>query len=334
MNNMAESLANQLPISGDSNEERRIAEVIHAETQAFMEADFDAWSRYFVHDDRTIEFFVTAATGLAVNRGWTSIAARTRRAMENGLGCGMESFRQGNLRTTIEGETAWVVFDGWARNRGGATWEKFESRILEHGADGWKIVLTATVEKRSEDIAPDALSVDRDGRLLWASPETLEKVKRHPVLTLSAGRVRARRRDWDKALQKAVAEAGRFHDFFELRTFASETGGQFRYPAVLGETDEGGVAVVHVSVRDCVTYIQFDGDVSLDRRLAVAKAVFGLSDGQSRIARHIANGVGVKSAAEALGISVNTARTHLARLYEKTGVGSQTALVRLLLSVG
>lgn len=53
-----------------------------------------------------------------------------------------------------------------------------------------------------------------------------------------------------------------------------------------------------------------------------------------KLARHIAMGESVKGAAEKLGISVNTARTHMTRLYEKTGVRSQAALVRLLLSVG
>lgn len=66
----------------------------------------------------------------------------------------------------------------------------------------------------------------------------------------------------------------------------------------------------------------------------MAQAVYGLSDGQARLARQIADGKGAKEAAEALGISVNTARTHLSRLYDKTEAHAQTALVRLLLSVG
>ena len=35
-----------------------------------------------------------------------------------------------------------------------------------------------------------------------------------------------------------------------------------------------------------------------------------------------------------MGISVNTAKTHLKRMFDKTGVHAQPALVRLLLSVG
>ena len=334
MNRMVERLAIPTTISGRAEDEAAITEVIRAETQAFVDADFDTWASFFVQAERTTEVFADAATGLTVAKGWEEIAARTRHALENGLGCGMIRFRQDNLQITIEGQTAWVVFDGWAQEVNGASWDKFETRILEFGEDGWKIVFSSTVEKNSEDVTPSSLSVDQTGHLIWATAETREELKHHPILTISAGRVRARRRDWDKALQNAIADAGRYHGFYELRTFASDTGGPFRYPAVLGDTDEGGVAVVHVSVRDGATYLQLDSNGSLDRRLAVAQAVFGLSDGQLRVARHIAEGAGLKSAAEALGVSINTARTHLTRLYEKTGVSSQTALVRLLLSVG
>jgi DNA-binding CsgD family transcriptional regulator len=37
----------------------------------------------------------------------------------------------------------------------------------------------------------------------------------------------------------------------------------------------------------------------------------------------------VKEAASSLGISVGTMRTHLARLFEKTGTSRQSALVRM-----
>lgn len=334
MNHMAAPVSTTPPRTGVEDDEAEITAVIRAETQAIVDADFDTWKRCWVHDERIREVGVTAMTGQTVTNGWEELSALTEHALQNGLGCGMVRFRQENFRITVEGDIAWVVFDQWSENLDGATWENFETRILERNDDGWKIVYLSFVEQRSVHVVKDVLSVDAKGHLIWASPETLERVKRHPVLAISRGRVRARRRDWDRALQAAITRAGRFHGFYALIRFAQKTGGPFRYPAVLGDTDEGGVAVVDVSVRDCTTYLRFDGDKSLDRRLSVAQAVFGLSDGQLRVARHIADGAGLKNAAEALGISVNTARTHLYRLYDKTGVNSQTALVRLLLSVG
>jgi DNA-binding CsgD family transcriptional regulator len=62
--------------------------------------------------------------------------------------------------------------------------------------------------------------------------------------------------------------------------------------------------------------------------------IFGLSPGQMALAARIASGESLTDAAKTQQISINTARTHLKRIYDKTGVNSQTALVRLLLSVG
>ena len=62
--------------------------------------------------------------------------------------------------------------------------------------------------------------------------------------------------------------------------------------------------------------------------------MFGLSAAQQRLAAEIVRGHTLPIAASALGISVNTARTHLNRIFDKTGVHSQAALVRNLYSVG
>jgi DNA-binding CsgD family transcriptional regulator len=40
----------------------------------------------------------------------------------------------------------------------------------------------------------------------------------------------------------------------------------------------------------------------------------------------------VESAAELLGVSRSTARTHLKRIFSKTGVGRQTELIRLVIN--
>jgi DNA-binding CsgD family transcriptional regulator len=58
---------------------------------------------------------------------------------------------------------------------------------------------------------------------------------------------------------------------------------------------------------------------------------FGLTRAETALAREIAKGDGRQAAAARLGISVGTARTHLMRVFEKTGVRRQAELVRLLL---
>jgi DNA-binding CsgD family transcriptional regulator len=287
-----------------------------------------------VQDDRTQDVYVSATAGLSVIRGWTAVASHMESVFQNDLSCQKTQFRQENHQISVDRNTAWVVFDGWSEDSSGASQLNFETRILERHSGTWKIVYSSVMARHGNGYANTEISVDKAGQVIWASSGSLEKLKDHPVLTISAGRVRAHRRDWDKELQKEIAKAGKYHGFFELHKFSTDTGGSLQYPAVLGDTSDGGLAVVLISVRDCVTLLRLDGDEVVEHRLAVAQAVYGLSGGQMRIAARIAAGDGLKKAAATLGISINTARTHLSRIFEKTGVNSQTALVRLLLSVG
>ncbi|MGZ2405930.1 DNA-binding CsgD family transcriptional regulator [Rhizobium ruizarguesonis] len=65
-----------------------------------------------------------------------------------------------------------------------------------------------------------------------------------------------------------------------------------------------------------------------------ATRVIGLSQAQTRLARLIVDGHDLAAASELLGAGVNTLRTQLRRIFDKTGVRSQAALVRTLLSAG
>ena len=70
------------------------------------------------------------------------------------------------------------------------------------------------------------------------------------------------------------------------------------------------------------------------QRLDGAAAVYNLSRAQRLVAGYIVDGHALPDIAEAMGITVSTVRTHLERIFVKTGVRNQTALVRVLLSVG
>jgi DNA-binding CsgD family transcriptional regulator len=59
-----------------------------------------------------------------------------------------------------------------------------------------------------------------------------------------------------------------------------------------------------------------------------------LTPAEAAIAAYIVRGSGVPAAAAALGISANTARTHLKRIFAKTGTHRQAELVRLLCAGG
>lgn len=58
---------------------------------------------------------------------------------------------------------------------------------------------------------------------------------------------------------------------------------------------------------------------------------FGLTPAEADVAMEIARGDGRKAAAARLGVAVSTARMHLTRVFEKTGVRRQAELVRVVL---
>ncbi|QMU57076.1 MAG: LuxR family transcriptional regulator [Boseongicola sp.] len=246
----------------------------------------------------------------------------------------IDEFGQENLCVSESGDMAWAVYDGWARFRDGGRAHTYETRILEKLNGCWKIAYSSFAIRQGGAAIGLSVSLDGEGRIVASNEVSLAALKTHPHLTVSAGKLRARRLSWDKNLQRAISDAARHHGFFETHKYEIQMGRSPVYPVILGQSDDGGVAVVHFSIKDGVTNIRIDADDFLERRLRYAQVVFGLSDGQIRIARHIAMGDSLRRLSLKLDISSNTARTHLTRMYEKTGVNSQAALVRLLLSVG
>jgi DNA-binding CsgD family transcriptional regulator len=69
------------------------------------------------------------------------------------------------------------------------------------------------------------------------------------------------------------------------------------------------------------------------QRLDAAAVIYGITPAQMRLVGLIVDGHDLVEAARQLSISINTARTQLRRMFEKTGVSSQATLVRALLSV-
>ena len=58
-----------------------------------------------------------------------------------------------------------------------------------------------------------------------------------------------------------------------------------------------------------------------------------MTPAEAGFAVEILKGDGIQAAADRLAISLATARTHLSRIFDKTGVRRQAELVRLLISV-
>jgi DNA-binding CsgD family transcriptional regulator/PAS domain-containing protein len=64
----------------------------------------------------------------------------------------------------------------------------------------------------------------------------------------------------------------------------------------------------------------------------VLAALFGLTPAESRLAIKLVNGLSLDEASTSLGVSRNTAKSHLSAVFAKTGVGRQTQLIQLILN--
>jgi DNA-binding CsgD family transcriptional regulator len=93
---------------------------------------------------------------------------------------------------------------------------------------------------------------------------------------------------------------------------------------VRGE-DETGLFDDGPRVLVCVT----DPDARVQRPEERLRDLFGLTAAEARLALGLLAGDGLVGVAERFGVSHNTARVHLARIFEKTGVNRQSALAAL-----
>ncbi|TDW32384.1 DNA-binding CsgD family transcriptional regulator [Rhizobium azibense] len=141
-------------------------------------------------------------------------------------------------------------------------------------------------------------------------------------------RLRARRRDRDAALREAVRLA--FRELQSQRPL--NIAPKQAWAVALGEDAAGVPLYCWVQLEDGKALISFDDDEAVARRIASAREDFSLSPVQTRLARLIVDGQDLAAASDLLGVSVNTLRTQLQRIFDKTGVRSQATLVRALLS--
>jgi DNA-binding CsgD family transcriptional regulator len=88
------------------------------------------------------------------------------------------------------------------------------------------------------------------------------------------------------------------------------------------------VAVFHREPCVLVCITDVEAGVSLPE--ARLREMFGFTPAEARLAVTLLEGHALREAAVRLGVSANTAAVHLARLFQKTGVNRQGALVALL----
>lgn len=316
-------------------EEAAVMDVIAMETAAFFGKDFETVSRCWVHAPYVRRLGWWTRGGVSDVYGWATLSALTKAMMEeypepNGTA---QIVQRTNVVVRVMGDMAWATFDQIGPDTGEADVDmpgvSREARVLEKHDGEWRIVYLTFVLHNPDVMKPATFRVDRN-RAVRSMNEAAEVViGQKNRFVVSQGKLRAINRSEDGKLKQAV-ETASDGDAIGI------DGSRAVIPIVLDAagTEARCICWVATAGTDNGAVIVSLNDLTLaHERIVAARAAFGLSTSQQLLVEHIVAGRDLVSAAERLGITVNTAKTQLQRIFEKTGVRSQTALVRVLLNV-
>jgi len=309
-----------------------ILAVIEAETNAYLRRDYDTWKRCW-HDGPEIRRIHShAGTGVTLVAG-DEIRAQMRRILSNHSDwIPSEAIRRENINIVVSSEMAWVTYDqvgDMSGELGEMAGHYHELKILHKVAGAWKIACIVGHQIRIDHVSAPLVEVDISGRVLWMNETAQKRLPLQPGLGLRGEKLQAEEAVSHTELMAAISWIAEIRDR-HTPCVGSEAVSR---TVALGQDDTGLAHICWVVLKDGKLLVTFDDADRLHLLIANAADVYGLSDTQRRLAGHVIDGSDLSTAARTLGISPNTAKTHLQRVYDKTGVRSQPALVRLLLSV-
>jgi DNA-binding CsgD family transcriptional regulator/PAS domain-containing protein len=193
-----------------------------------------------------------------------------------------------------------------------------------------RIAAVETLNQLEEGV----LFVDLNARIMFAN-RAAERFFANRDLRLNKGRLHAGSAAETATLHAVIAkcaETGIQHrrsNFVSLRREAGRSPLSLLIAPLPMETSSGLVARQPMAV----IFVN-DPDQKSKPTAVQLREKFGMTPAEAGFAVEILKGDGIQAAADRLSISRATARTHLSRIFDKTGTRRQAELVRVLLSTG
>jgi DNA-binding CsgD family transcriptional regulator len=311
-----------------------ILEVIKAETAAFMRKDIEALAAYWVHSSEARRIASVANLGLQVFEGWDAIKDNYIHLIEQFPDVQPESrVHWERMNLVVIGDMAWASYDQIgdktsADDRFELGGTLHEIKIFHRIAGQWKMACLVVIQGTVDHVSVPLIEIDADKRVLWMNGQAHEQISVHPFLVISGQQLRARNRIHEAELRDAVKWAVGI-----VRThWTKEPLDRLARAVILGESDNAAPQFCWVLVEDGKILVSFNDDQMVSRRVATAQSIYGFTAAQVQLAQLLAQGLDLSHIAEKLGVSINTVRTHLQRMFDRTGARSQSALVGILLS--
>jgi len=312
-----------------SQDEVELLALLTRVRQSVAARDFDAYSDCWMHVPYAARWNASRVGGVFVRQGWQEIAERTRQSFAEGrepLPGGQDVDAMVDLDIRINGDFALVTFRRTYADvpphRAGPD-DDYHLRLCERHEGRWKLVLVGFLDPGMgrRDVA--RIRLGPDGTVVWLDAAATERMAREDDLVVRNGRLQLRDSIANQKLQAAIRWAA------ELDSGVVPNRGAM--PIVLDAGEGIPARIWWVIAESGGIYFTF-GEEGHEQRLDAAAAAYGLSPGQRAVAGHIVRGLTMPQIARVMSVRPNTIRTHLDRVFEKTGVRNQTALVRVLLS--
>lgn len=179
-----------------------------------------------------------------------------------------------------------------------------------------------------DTLADAVFLVDADGRITHSNERASVLLSKEIGVAAIEGRLRARDPDHVRELEGLIARAAGA----EFRSGGAMALGSGANRPPLSLTVKPLGPSHHWAFETRSSAMVRICDFATAKPVAESRliALFDLTAAEARVAAAVGAGESPREAAERLGVSFNTVRAHLARVFEKTGVGRQADLARLL----
>ena len=195
-----------------------------------------------------------------------------------------------------------------------------------------KTVEHAAIADAFDGLAAGVFLVDAKGRIAHANASGSAMLASGEVVRAASGRLMAVDIAAIAALQDVVAAAGEGDRPVGVKgiavPLAAESGERYVahvLPLTAGARRKAGISYAAVAA----VFVQKAG-LDLPSPAETIAKLYRLTPGELRVLLAIVERDSIQDVAEALGISQATVKTHLRRVYEKTGASGQVELVKLI----
>jgi DNA-binding CsgD family transcriptional regulator len=185
-------------------------------------------------------------------------------------------------------------------------------------------------EQVVQELATPIILVGGDLKILHANRSALDLIEDGGLLANHSGRLSINATGAKKAIHDFVAQAG--EDETGLRSGAiglSAMGKAVGVHSIYVLPLQRGSLRPEVSLGAAAAIFVSSPQVARSRLGEVMRVLFGFTAGETRVFEQLVSGRTSQQAAAALGIAHSTVRTHLLRIFGKTGVHRQSDLVQL-----